>query len=64
MNFYFTFGFNSPHNGKYVCINADSWTCAHNKIMQRYGHYQYQYDEEEFSKVLRQYSNLKLLEEL
>ena len=64
MNFYFTFGFLSPHNGKYVKINAPSWSCAHNRMAERYGNYQYQYTEEDFVKILGQYPNLEMLEEL
>ena len=52
MKFYFTFGFYSPHKGKYVIIEAPSWSDAHNTMIQRYDSYQYQYTEEEFSKIL------------
>ena len=64
MNFYFTFGFLSPHSGKYLQVKATSWSDAHNIAMQRYGHYQYQYTAEEFARVMNQYPNLELLEEI
>lgn len=64
MNFYFTFGFLSPHSGKYVCINAPTWSCAHNKMAQRYDYYQYQYTESDFMEVIKKYPNLEMLEEL
>ena len=54
MKFYFTFEFCSPHKGKYVSIEANSWHDAHNIMIQRYESYQYQYTEEEFSKILTQ----------
>lgn len=63
MKFYFTFGFYSPHKGKYVSVEAPSWSDAHNEMIQRYDSYQYQYTEEEFSEILTQVC-FELLEEL
>ena len=63
MTFYFTFGFLSPHSGKYTKVYAPCWSEADRIMRDRYDSYQYQYTEQDFWESCHCY-DLELLDTL